>query len=137
MYSLSEDGGIEKYSRNGSVVEQISEAGLSSGTPGYGYVNRIRHISGELYVCGYNGQIYRRTEVGWSHVHSGLLQKPAITAEQAISTIENALSLTDINGKSIKIFNPSQRNIKPCIKKNRSNGNVGIVIIFKWKSRGI
>jgi hypothetical protein len=98
VYSLSEDGGIEKYSRNGSVIEQISDAGLSSGTPGYGYVNRIRHIGGELYVCGYNGQIYKQTEVGWSHVQSGLLQKPAITAEQAISSIENALSLTDING---------------------------------------
>lgn len=39
----------------------------------YGNLNRIRPIGGQLYICGYGGQVYRREANGWIHIDGGVL----------------------------------------------------------------
>lgn len=39
----------------------------------YGFLNRMRQIGSDLYICGYGGQVYRRTARGWDHLDSGIL----------------------------------------------------------------
>jgi hypothetical protein len=97
-FALSEEGEIELYSRNGSIIERIEDAGLDSSDHNFGYVSRIRHIDGKLYVCGYSGQVYVRNPSGWTHLDEGLLQTSPKTPDEAIAAIANKRSLVDING---------------------------------------
>lgn len=87
-YALGQDG-VLSIARPGDFrQEYIADAGTGKGK--YGYVNRIRLIAGNFYVCGHAGQVYRRTSGGWVHMDDGLL-KPAKQAKDAIS-------LYDIDG---------------------------------------
>jgi hypothetical protein len=52
-------------------VEQIPDAG--TGPNRYGYVNKIALIEGELYVCGYARQVYRRESAQWVHIDQGMI----------------------------------------------------------------
>jgi hypothetical protein len=107
VYALSEQGDVECYSREGSVIEKIPDAGLGSSLPNYGYVGRIRHIGEHFYVCGYRGQVYRREASGWVHIDKQILQKPPDISNindpnelLAVFTksMEETASLVDING---------------------------------------
>jgi hypothetical protein len=51
--------------------EQIPDAG--TGPNRYGYVNKIALIEGELYVCGYARQVYRRQQAQWVHIDQGMI----------------------------------------------------------------
>ncbi|WP_198348418.1 hypothetical protein [Burkholderia ubonensis] len=108
IYALSEQGDVECYSREGSVTEKIADAGLDPSSPNYGCVTRIREIGTHLYVCGYGGQVYRRSAPsGWVHIDAQILQKRAdigsiedpseLLAALTKSTGET-IGLTDING---------------------------------------
>lgn len=106
IYALSEQGDVECYSREGSVIERIPDAGLGKGSSNYGYVTRIREIGAHLYVCGYGGQVFRREASGWIHMDNQLLQKPVDIGSiedpnellAALSQSANGtIGLTDIN----------------------------------------
>lgn len=51
--------------------EQIADAG--TGGNKLGYVEKIAVIDGELYVCGYRRQVYRREKGQWVHIDKGIL----------------------------------------------------------------
>ncbi len=56
-----------------------------------GNVNRIRNVAGDFYICGYGGQVYKRTNGSWVHYDAGLLvAKPDATS----------VDLMDIGGSS-------------------------------------
>ncbi len=58
--------------------ENIDDAGLD----GNGYLDRIANLSGSLFVCGYSGQILRRTDNGnWVHTDEGTLHWPLVSEE--------------------------------------------------------
>ncbi|WP_152889851.1 hypothetical protein [Burkholderia cenocepacia] len=107
IYALSEQGDVESYSRDGSVVEKIADAGLQPASPNYGYVTRIREIGGHLYVCGYGGQVYKRDPAGWTHIDSQLLQNnvdigsiedPSELLAALTKSADETIGLIDING---------------------------------------
>ena len=54
----------------------------------YGYLNQIKRISDRVYVCGYNGQVYRRDDSGWKHMDNGLLESPAAKSLLNIVSID-------------------------------------------------
>lgn len=57
----------------------------------FGFLNQIKSIAGELYICGYGGQVYRRGPGGWQHQDQGVLE----------STIDaSSVDLQDIDGLS-------------------------------------
>jgi hypothetical protein len=109
IYALSEQGDVERYSRNGSYVEVIPDAGTRGSESTYGYVSRIRNIDGNLYVCGSNGQVYLRGANGWAHFDKTLLQSPLVPASlkldnpeallaQLSASLQDSRDLVDING---------------------------------------
>ncbi|MBR8055596.1 hypothetical protein KDX07_31325 [Burkholderia vietnamiensis] len=111
IYALSEQGDVENYSRDGSVIEKIPDSGLEPVLPNYGYVTRIREIDGHLYVCGYGGQVYKRDSVGWAHVDAQLLQKkvdigsiedPNESLAALTKSADETIGLIDINGLNEK-----------------------------------
>lgn len=75
VFALGEHGELERYSRLGRHIERISDAGLH-GENSHGYLNKISTIGGELYACGFNGQVYRRLATDWVRADAGLRQGP-------------------------------------------------------------
>jgi hypothetical protein len=69
---LGKNGEIAKISANGSDVQQIPGAGLNWEEP-YGYVEMIKQIAGELYVCGYGRQVYKRVDDEWLSISDEIL----------------------------------------------------------------
>jgi hypothetical protein len=78
VYSaMSKNGVIEHSWPGGSLVELIDGAGVArTAMPVYGYVNEIRSLGSNLFVCGGGGQIYRRERDAWEHIAPGF-QTPA------------------------------------------------------------
>jgi len=74
IYALDENGKVEAYSRNGSEITQIQGAGLNE-PPYLGYVTQIRSIGDFLYVCGYNGQVYKNNGEKWLSLDKGFEKK--------------------------------------------------------------
>lgn len=67
--ALSRNGEIEYRWPGGEHVERIDEAGVArTALPVFGYVNAIREIAGQLYVCGFGGQVYMRVGSDWLHI---------------------------------------------------------------------
>jgi hypothetical protein len=67
-------------------ISQISGAGLNVMRP-YGYVEAIKQIDGELYVCGYGRQVYKLVDEQWLSISDEIL------------TRERAIGFFDIDGK--------------------------------------
>jgi hypothetical protein len=85
--ALSEDGEVTSYDPQGSTSASIADVEK------YGAVSQIRTIEGVLYVCGMQGQVYRRGSSGWVHIDKGILD-PKVSAR--------ALHLNSIDGTSGK-----------------------------------
>lgn len=110
VYALSEEGDIEILSREETLVEKIKDAGLLPTSKFYGYVNKIKHIDGELYVCGHQCQVYKKTSANWEHIdqeilqsNPSLLEAENLTLEEQVKLyIHDAISLLDISGNSGK-----------------------------------
>jgi len=110
VYALDENGRVEAYSKNGSEITQIPGTGLDE-PPYLGYVSQIRSICGSLYVCGYNGQIYKNDKGKWLPLDKGL-RKTEIDLERLNSRdseellktmgdyLDELLDFIDINGAS-------------------------------------
>jgi hypothetical protein len=88
VYALSEEGEVECYSREGSVTEQIIDAGLN-GQGKYGSVNTIRPIENRLYACGCRGQVYRKEGAKWVHFDKGLLQESVQDHAAVLASLKN------------------------------------------------
>lgn len=84
--ALSLQGDVHFATASGFTTEKIPEAGTRDGL---GAVKQIREIEGMLYVCGDQGQVYRREKDGWVHFDAGLL-------DRAISA--SAVDLNSIDG---------------------------------------
>jgi hypothetical protein len=54
-------------------VESIPTAGTGASDTHYGYLSQIRTIAGELFICGYRRQVYRRAARGWELISQGIL----------------------------------------------------------------
>jgi hypothetical protein len=68
FHALADRGDVAHYSpQTGRVEEQIADSEK------YGALSQIRAIGGKLYVCGMQGQVYRRDDAGWVHVDRGIL----------------------------------------------------------------
>lgn len=78
LWALSEQGDLLFTSKSGFQRERIAGAGTYEGI---GAVKQIRQIGHHLYVCGDQGQVYRRNGTGWHHIDDGLLDtKISVTA---------------------------------------------------------
>lgn len=55
-------------------AEQIPGAGLLD-PDGHGYVNTIKNINGELYVCGYHRQVYKHVGNEWLSIAEDILTR--------------------------------------------------------------
>jgi hypothetical protein len=68
---LAKRGEVAQVTANGESFESIPDAG--TGPTRHGYVNKMALIGGELYVCGYQRQVYRREQDRWVHIDHGIL----------------------------------------------------------------
>ncbi|ROM72885.1 hypothetical protein BK654_24475 [Pseudomonas brassicacearum] len=68
---LGKRGEVVEIKQGPSSFELIADAG--TGGKKLGYMNKITVIDGELYACGYNRQVYRRSNGTWMHMDQGLL----------------------------------------------------------------
>ncbi|UGX87053.1 hypothetical protein [Phyllobacterium meliloti] len=76
--ALSNEGLVEIANSSEEIREKIPDAGirdLEPGRPILGYVNNIKEIDGQLFVCGSSGQIYRRDPDKWQAIDGGLVAK--------------------------------------------------------------
>lgn len=89
FFALCKDGVVSLGNMNQISFEFIDDAGTGAGK--FGYVKRIRHIAGELYVCGDLHQVYRRADGAWPHIDSDIL----VGDPRAIGA-----SLNDIDGNA-------------------------------------
>ncbi|VVN92655.1 hypothetical protein [Pseudomonas fluorescens] len=112
VYALSEEGDIECFSREATITEKIKDAGLEPSSKFYGYVNKINHIDGNLYVCGHRGQIYKKNKLTWEHFDDGILQTEKLIPDDADlsfrekirNSVNSTLDLFDINGSRNNIY---------------------------------
>ena len=70
LTALSMQGDVFLGTNTSATNEKIKDAGTYAGK---GAVRQIRFIDGSLYVCGTNGQVYRRRGSAWAHMDDGLL----------------------------------------------------------------
>ena len=75
---LGKNGEIAEVTASGADVRQIPGAGLNRSEP-YGYVETIKSIAGELYVCGYGRQVYKRTDGEWVSISDTILTRESAT----------------------------------------------------------
>jgi len=107
-FALSKDGDVEGMNTDRVWNERIPGAGLGDDKAvGRGYVNRIREIGGHLWVCGSNGQVYRRDEQGWVYLGEGFaLDESKMPSDQTeavyamLDQVGEELMFFDINGTS-------------------------------------
>jgi hypothetical protein len=86
-FSLGRDGKIFITVSGGSdSVETIPDAGTGKGK--LGYVCQIREVAGALYVCGDQGQVYRRVDASWQHHDEGLLHRERRERDISLNSID-------------------------------------------------
>ncbi len=75
---LSTEGNVSLMSKTGTAHEKISSAGIRDGL---GAVKQIRQIGKSLYVCGDQGQVFKRDSKSkrWTRIDKGILD-PKISA---------------------------------------------------------
>lgn len=74
MVAARKNGETTELTASGKVDEQIPGAGLNVAEP-YGYVEVIRNIAGQLYVCGYGRQVYKRVGDDWISIATDILTR--------------------------------------------------------------
>lgn len=75
---LGKNGEVIQVAGSTVNAEQIPGAGLLV-PDGYGYVNTIKNIDGELYVCGYHRQVYKRVGSQWLSIADGIVTRETAT----------------------------------------------------------
>lgn len=89
-YALSDQGWVSEGNKHGFTQEKIYDAGTYHDHE-LGVVKQIKGIAGQLYVCGDQGQVYKKLSNGWQHIDDGIL-------DRKISV--DALDLNSIDGSS-------------------------------------
>jgi hypothetical protein len=115
-YALGQDGLIwVAQSGVGDSVERIEDAG--TGKDKLGYVSRIREIDGSVYVCGDQGQVYRRMDEFWAHIDSGLLHKERREDDSSLNDIagtgETDLYVIDDSGRVFHFDGKAWTDVSP------------------------
>jgi hypothetical protein len=85
FYSLSTRGDVHLGARGVTPREEKIQDVESLGA-----VSQIRQIGEHLYVCGMQGQVYRRDESGWVHVDNGILDRKIATGALHLNSIDGA-----------------------------------------------
>ncbi len=76
---LGKNGEVVDIVGGGGVkFDQIPGAGLDVNDP-YGYVETIKRIGGELYVCGYGRQVYKLIDGQWLSIANEILTRERAT----------------------------------------------------------
>lgn len=100
FYTLAIDGDVGISSKGVLNCEKISGAGISQGL---GAVKQIRAIGNFIYVCGDQGQVYKRDETGWKHMDKELLDKKISATALDLNSIdgssENNIYVVGFHGK--------------------------------------
>lgn len=99
--ALSMQGDIEFQYLGGVDIERIPDAGTYEGL---GAVKQLREIGDHLYVCGDQGQVYKR--IGnelWEHIDDGLLNRnisaSALDLNSIDGTSDNDIYVVGFHGK--------------------------------------
>lgn len=83
IYALGRDGNVwEKLSGKDPTIATIQHAGTGKGK--YGYLSQVRFIGAEPYICGDQGQVYRKSGKNWVHCDGGILTKAATNSLNGI-----------------------------------------------------
>lgn len=101
FYALSMQGDVEIQYLGGADIDKIPDAGTYQGL---GAVKQIREIGEYLYVCGDQGQVYKKASSGaWDHIDDGLLDRTisasALDLNSIDGTSDNDLYVVGFNGK--------------------------------------
>lgn len=87
LCALSVNGEVNFATKQGFNVERIPDAGARDGLAA---VNQMRQIGKRLYVCGDQGQIYRREDSGWVHFDDGLLDRNISASALCLNSIDGS-----------------------------------------------
>jgi hypothetical protein len=87
FYTLSVNADVGISTPKGFEAERIPEAGVRDGLAA---VNQIRQIGKRLYVCGDQGQVYRREDSGWVHFDEGLLDRNVSASALCLNSIDGS-----------------------------------------------
>ena len=80
--SLSLRGDIQFSTNLSTHQEKIADVET------VGAATQIRQIGDRLYVCGMQGQVYRRDEAGWVHIDQGILDRNILVDALHLNTID-------------------------------------------------
>ena len=83
--ALSANGEVNIATRQGFQVEKIPQAGVYDGLAA---VNQMRQIGQHLYVCGDQGQVYRRDESCWVQFDDGLRDSDISASALCLNSID-------------------------------------------------
>ncbi len=86
---LGKNGEVCRISGGQLHLDQIPGAGLNFEKP-YGYVEAIKNIAGELYVCGYGRQVYKYVDGEWPSIAGGILTREKATGFFDIDGVDTA-----------------------------------------------
>lgn len=86
--ALSVEGDVSiATTKDGYQTEKIPDAGVRDGLAA---VNQICQIGKRLYVCGDQGQVYRRDDAGWVHFDDGLLERKISASALCLNSIDGS-----------------------------------------------
>jgi hypothetical protein len=97
---LGKRGEVAEVGDGGIRTETIADAGTEPGK--FGYVNKLIEISGELYACGFQRQVYRRDGGKWRHIDAGILsptRTPTTSLESMDGTSEDNIYVVGAKGE--------------------------------------
>ncbi|AMW78308.1 hypothetical protein AMD27_05055 [Acinetobacter sp. TGL-Y2] len=107
VYSLGEDGEVEKFDGVDGLHDFIPNSGLNADwSDGLGYLNSIKLIGKDLYACGGSGQIYKKIGSNkWASINIEIEKQKPEEADELFSTLPDFpdalnVEIYDINGFS-------------------------------------
>lgn len=107
LFGISNEGHLEEYNGETSKFSYIDGAGLNEDwSLGKGYLFTIKAINQEIFVCGYDGQIYQFSNKKWSLINQGFeLSRDNIEITNIeLKSEENDISIIDICGRNSNEF---------------------------------
>ncbi|MDI1225096.1 MULTISPECIES: hypothetical protein [Acinetobacter] len=107
LFGISNEGHLEEYNGETSKFSYIDGAGLNEDwSLGKGYLFTIKAINQEIFVCGYDGQIYQFYNKKWSLINQGFeLSRDNIEITNIeLTSEENDISIIDICGRNSNEF---------------------------------
>lgn len=132
---------IELTDTNEVTIRKIPTAG--TGKRKYGYLSNICNINGDLYICGYNRQVYKKINKDWILISDNIINKEEIISngfeaitgfdEKNIYTVGDEGEIWFFNGNSWFLSDsPTNQNLSNicCVSENEYwiCGDNGVII---------